>query len=431
MAGGVQRQAHAQLGRAAAFADQQRRHRRLGDAGGDLPCRKRARLGQLQNVFLGPLGFAQLQQPQDHMQLVHELVGVGAHRLHDVLHAGQLAGQAGDLGAVAEDRHRPHDAPVAPDRHPVGQNAHMAQRFQADVVLSLLGAQHLRDGGLGVHLGQRAAQHGVLVKREHLGRRAVDVHNVRVAVDGQQPLVQGVQQLHAAQKQIAEGVRLIPQQPAFDAAGQLQAQQCADAQRRQADAHKHRQRAQRHRADGLQIQPGQHVAGHRAVRAAHGGHGAVVGAQRGLGVVQQHLAALGQAAAQFGVQCRQPRAAVPARYDVGIVYRLALRVVHGKQVDALDALHRAQGVFLQLLRVAVPVQGQRIGRGLHGGGQRVVAHALLLRKAQPQPGAGGQDHRHQNAQHAHTADLLVQRLPGGLVRHGGPLSARKTPRLRL
>ncbi len=60
---------------------------------------------------LCPLALPQLDEAQDHVELVGELVGVGPQGLHDVLDPGEVLGQLGDLGAVAEDGHGSFDLP--------------------------------------------------------------------------------------------------------------------------------------------------------------------------------------------------------------------------------------------------------------------------------------------------------------------------------
>ena len=359
------------------------------------------------------------------MQLVHEFVGVGAHGLHDVLHAGQLPGQAGHFGAVAEDRHRAHDLPVPPYRHPVRQHADpRALGLHADAVLGLAGMQHAGNTGLGADGFQQLAHGGVFVQREQFRRGPVQVDHPVVPVDGQQPFVQRVQQFHAAQEQVAEGVGFVPQQVAFDPPRQLQAQQRAHAQRRQPDEQIDGQRAQHRKTDGAQVQPGRHVAPDTAVVPAHGGVGAVVGAHGRLGVVQQRGRAVRQLPAQPVAQRLQRAGIAGPGHDVIKVQRDAVFVVQNEQVDACQPLHRAVHIAVRRFLAAVAHDVQRVGHRLHGRRQRVVAHAVFLHQAQGQARAGGQHHRHQDAQHRDPADAGIDRMPGRLFFHGKSLLRR-------
>ena len=64
-------------------------------------------------------------------------MGVGPQGLHDVLDPGEVLGQLGDLGAVAEDGHGSFDLPLPPQGDAVGEDGDVGDGLQADVVLRL------------------------------------------------------------------------------------------------------------------------------------------------------------------------------------------------------------------------------------------------------------------------------------------------------
>ena len=103
LGGRVEFELDAELGCMAHLADEQGSDRRVGNALGDKADGLGTGLGDVQHIFLGLVGFAQFEQTQDDVQFVHKVVHVGAHGLDDVAYTGQVFGQTGDLGAVAED----------------------------------------------------------------------------------------------------------------------------------------------------------------------------------------------------------------------------------------------------------------------------------------------------------------------------------------
>ena len=111
-------------------------------------------------------------------------------------------------------------------------------------------------------------------------------------------------------------------------------------------------------------------------------------------------------------------------HDVIKVQRDAVFVVQNEQVDACQPLHRAVHIAVRHFLAAVAHDVQRVGHRLHGRRQRVVAHAVFLHQAQGLARAGGQHHRHQDAQHRDPADAGIDRMPGRLFFHGKSLLRR-------
>ena len=131
------------------------------------------------------------------MELVGELVGVGPQGLHDVLDPGEVLGQLGDLGAVAENSDRAFDLPVAPERHAVGYDRNMLDGFQTDVVLAFSGLHDARDGRTRIDRPERLSERITRADAEDVRRRTVDIGDRAVRINGQQTLVERVEDIHA------------------------------------------------------------------------------------------------------------------------------------------------------------------------------------------------------------------------------------------
>ena len=140
----VEHKPDAQLCRTIRLADQQRRNRRLPNTLRNIADRVRTRLRQMQHILLRLLVLAQLQQTEDHMQLVGKLMRIRPQRTDYVLHAGQILRQPRDLGPVAENSDNTLHLAVPPERHTVGNDRNMLDGLQTDVVFAFAGLQHAR-----------------------------------------------------------------------------------------------------------------------------------------------------------------------------------------------------------------------------------------------------------------------------------------------
>ena len=222
-ASGVHLELDAQLGGPAGLAHQQGGHRRVLDLVHHPAHRLVVDLRHVQDILLRLLHPVQLNEAQDGVELVDEFVGIGPHGLHQVAAAGEGLGQVGHLGAVPEHRHRPHDLPVLPNGHPVGQNLLAARHLlQMDIVLRLSGGEQAGQLGGGVDLQQGPPQHlsGVLGP-EHPQARGVHIGDHAVPVDGQNALVQGLQNVLPLVEELAEHVGLIAHKGVLDGPRQV------------------------------------------------------------------------------------------------------------------------------------------------------------------------------------------------------------------
>ena len=75
-----------------------------------------------------------------------------------MLDPGEVLGQLGDLGAVAEDGHGSFDLPLPPQGDAVGEDGDVGDGLQADVVLRLARLHHPGDGGVGIDVFEQLPQ---------------------------------------------------------------------------------------------------------------------------------------------------------------------------------------------------------------------------------------------------------------------------------
>ena len=96
-------------------------------------------------------------------------------------------------------------------------------------------------------------------------------------INGQQTLVERIEDIHTLQKQLTERIRLIAEQLLLDMIREAHAEQTADTEREQGDQTVEQQHAQHRPAIGAQIQTRHHDAERLSVFIAHHGVGAAVG----------------------------------------------------------------------------------------------------------------------------------------------------------
>ena len=402
-------QVDAQLRGAAGLAHQKGGHSGVLDLAHDPADRLVVDLGDVQDVLLRLLHLPQLDHTQDDVELVDELVGIGPHGLHQMAHAGELLRHGGGLGAVLEDGHRAHDLVVLPDGHPVGQGGLAAGNvLEVDVVFRLSGGEQAGQQGIGIELLQRPAQYvGGLLRVEKAQARGVDIDHICVLVDGDDALLQGLQNVLALVEHLAEGVRLIAQQGLLDGAGQIAGQHQGDA-------------------GGQESQDGEatHGVQHDLVDAAHpdahgykAQQGAVQIMDRGEGAVLR--AGDAGACVHLGQLPTQDRERIHIRVDrphkggVRAVPDDAVVVGHHDGVNVLDPGDGPVQVVGEH-RAVRPV-GQKIGHirrlGQHLGGIHQVAVQVLILHAQGEQQGGGhaQDRGGQDQEQAEGLQLMADR----------------------
>ena len=99
-----------------------------------------------------------------------------------------------------------------------------------DVVFRLSGGEQAGQKGVWIELLQRPAQHvGELLCVEQAQPRGIDIDHSRIFVDGDDALLQGLQNVLPLVEHLSEGVRLIAQQGVLDGAGQVAGQDQGDA----------------------------------------------------------------------------------------------------------------------------------------------------------------------------------------------------------
>lgn len=97
---------------------------------------------------------------------------------------------------VAEDGHGSFDLPLPPQGDAVGEDGDVGDGLQADVVLRLARLHHPGDGRVGIDVFEQLPQGAGLVDLQDFRGGPVEVGHPLVLVDGQQPLFQGVQNVH-------------------------------------------------------------------------------------------------------------------------------------------------------------------------------------------------------------------------------------------
>ena len=303
----------------------------------------------------------------------------------------------------------PHDLVVLPDGHPVGQGGLAAGNvLEVDVVFRLSGGEQAGQQGIGIELLQRPAQYvGGLLRVEKAQARGVDIDHICVLVDGDDALLQGLQNVLALVEHLAEGVRLIAQQGLLDGAGQIAGQHQGDA-------------------GGQESQDGEatHGVQHDLVDAAHpdahgykAQQGAVQIMDRGEGAVLR--AGDAGACVHLGQLPPQDRERIHIRVDrphkggVRAVPDDAVVVGHHDGVNVLDPGDGPVQVVGEH-RAVRPV-GQKIGHirrlGQHLGGIHQVAVQVLILHAQGEQQGGGhaQDRGGQDQEQAEGLQLMADR----------------------
>ena len=188
-------------------------------------------LGDVQNVLFRLIHLAQLDHAQDNVELIDELVGIGPHGFHQVAHTGELLRHGGGLSAVLENGYRAYDLVVLPNGHSVGQGGLAAgDVLEVDVVLRLSGGEQTGQQGVRIELLQRPAQYvRESLRVEQVQPRGIDIDYIRVFIDGDDALLQGLQNVLPLVEHLPEGVRFIAQQGLLDRTGQVAGQEQGNA----------------------------------------------------------------------------------------------------------------------------------------------------------------------------------------------------------
>ena len=249
----------------------------------------------------------------------------------------------------------------------------------------------------------------------------VEVGHPLVLVDGQQPLFQGVQNVHPLEEEAAEGVRLVPQQVVLDLSGQAEAEKAP----RRPGGHPGQQVEEDHPhhggPDGTDVDPRHGVADEGAVVGVNGGVGAAVRPGGGFAVVDQ-----------CGVAGQEPIHDVLAEGGQGGGVILAggqvvegdggsLPVVDGEHVDAGDVLDRPPDVLGGLRCVEILGEQGHVGRHLGGTLQGLVPGAVLRHEVEQKAGHQREQQGDDDAQQQDVAYLVVDRRAGvRMVLHEDP-----------
>ena len=349
------------------------------------------------------------------MELVHEFVGIGPHGIHHVPHAGEVVGQPGHLSPVAEDAHRPCQSAVFIQGQAVSQHPHVLEGLHAHVVLRPPGAQNAVQGGRGVDGVEGAAHGGLRRQGEHLGCGGVEKDDTPFPVDGQNPLLQGLQNVLPLVEAPGEGVWFVAHQGALDAPGQPQGQQGPHCRRQRTDGRQAQGGGQRHMGQAAQVEPHGHKADYRPGFVPDGGVGRVVGAHwtavvKGIGLRPCQGAGLGGASV--------------AAADKAAVWRIAehaFRVSHQNQIDIRGAGGGRVQKVGQLVCGYLPQQGlpHEGHLGENGCGvKQILVQGLPLGPQGDVEGAGqGKGHRDGDDNQAQPHELGADGTPG-LVGHG-------------
>ena len=118
------------------------------------------------------------------MELVHKFMGIGPHGVHHVPHPGEVVGQTGHFGAVAENAHRAGEAAILIQGQPVGEYPDIFEGAHTDIVLRLSGAQDPVQRGAGIDGMEGFAHHPLLIQREHLGCGGIEKDDGLLPVNG-------------------------------------------------------------------------------------------------------------------------------------------------------------------------------------------------------------------------------------------------------
>ena len=197
---------------------------------------------------------------------------------------------------------------------------------------------------------QRMAQGGLPVHGEHLRRSGIEVDHLLFPIDGQDTLLQRVQNILPLVELLSEGIRLIAVQGAFDAAGQLHGQQAAQHRRH----HTHRQQpqggTQPHHGHAAEVDAHNDKTDDRSLLIPHGSIGGVVRAHgagliKGIGV--SSLQGTGLSGTRVGRADEGP---------VGHIEQSGLGVPHQDQVDVRCTLRGLIQIVGQLLCRTCPLQ---------------------------------------------------------------------------
>ena len=326
-----------------------------------------------------------------------------------MLYAGQILRQPCDLGAVAENSDRAFDLPVAPERHAVGYDRNVLDGFQTDVVLAFSGLHDARDGRTRIDRPERLSERITRADAEDVRRRTVDIGDRAVRINGQQALVERVEDIHALQKQLTERIRLIAEQFLLDMIGEAHAEQTADTEREQGDQTVEQQHAQHRPAIGAQIQTRHYDAERLSVFIAHHGVGAAVGALRHLIAGKQRYLLTVQAADRIGPQGRQHGRLSFTGGEIVEYQRSALYVIYAEHIHRGDAPDGTFEILLCGIGLDRIRQERRVGRHLRGVGQQLIACVHILIQADAEPDRRREQHHDGDALDQHPAHTPVQR----------------------
>ena len=187
---GQQPQLDAALAGQAGLGDQQRRQRRVRDPGGDLVVQRGAAHPDAVDEAHHLVVLLEVQQAGDRVQLVGELVGLGAQRVAGRPAAAELALQGRQLGAVAQGRDRA-DHRAARAHRPAVEGQHPVPHEHQAVRAGLARGQHLDDLRVEVEVVEPApdALRGQL---QQLPGAVVDQRHAELLVECDHPLLDAV-----------------------------------------------------------------------------------------------------------------------------------------------------------------------------------------------------------------------------------------------
>ena len=378
---------------------QQRPHRGLADLVHNAAHRHPLGPGGIHNVLLGLFRLSDLEQAQDHMELIHKFMGIGPHSLHHMLHARQIIRHTGQLGAVAEDAHRTGQRSILIQRHPVSQHPNLFQRVHTHVILRLAGAEDAVQRGTGIDLMEGPAYGSLPVNGEHLRRRLVEKNHLLLCIDGQDALLKRVQDILPLVEPAGKGVRLITHQRLLDAAGQAHGQQRTQHCRHHTHRQQAKHRVQTHQSHAAEVDSYNDEADHFPRLVPHRGIGGVVRAH-GPGLI----GGVGGLTGQRRLLGR-PHIGGADQGAVRHIEQFGLGVPHQDQVNIGSTAGGFVQIIGQLLYSTLPLQGlldhRYLGQNGRGIEQIVVKSRLFTAQGKIEGTAYGKSNGYDDNHQVH------------------------------
>ncbi len=349
----------------ALLAEQKARQHRLTDPLDQGRRRRQLVICKVAQIGAQGIQITHLCQPEQHVQLVLELVGRRPQCFGIAADTGQLFGQGVDLALVAEGGDGADHPALMTDRRTIGEDR---PTVEAELTISLLGCagQHLGQATVGQVFGDRPAQRWFAeagAGQQALGG-GVDQGDARLVVHRQNAFAHRGQHRLTLLHQPGNLVGFQPQQHALDIACQQVRTEGGDQHQRQYTEHHAALMSLEQFAERSQGDPHRDSTEHRSLVVQHRSETANTAPQAAIGTRGIGLTG-------------QRRTFVVTAKGLADAGRLRVRQAQGARVHHHDEVHAqtlAQAIDVPLQRIIGTEFGIRVGqRSLHVG---ACGHAL-------------------------------------------------------